>query len=187
MDVKALWHDVKFSLRHLNDFSRCAIVSDAKFLSLWSTIAEPFLEPGASFLHGITFGGHPVSCAVALANLDVFESEDLVGRVRGYEAEFRSALESLADLPIVGEIRGMGYFYGIELVKDQGTKESFDDDESERLLRGVLEECCRFEFDRRGNLLDVDPRPDRSVCRGCDEPAAGLSTGLFLDDHASAQ
>ena len=44
MDVKALWHDLKFSLRHLNDFSRCAIVSDAKFLSLWSTIAEPFLD-----------------------------------------------------------------------------------------------------------------------------------------------
>jgi len=44
MDVKALWHDVKFSLRHLNDFSRCAIVSDAKFLSLWSAIAEPFLD-----------------------------------------------------------------------------------------------------------------------------------------------
>jgi len=101
-------------------------------------IAEPFLEPGASFLHGITFGGHPVSCAVALANLDLFEREQLAGRVRTHEAEFRAALESLADLPIVGEIRGMGYFYGIELVKDPVTRETFDDDESERLLRGVL-------------------------------------------------
>jgi adenosylmethionine-8-amino-7-oxononanoate aminotransferase len=126
-------------------------------------IAEPFLEPGASFLHGITFGGHPVSCAVALANLDVFESEDLVGRVRGYEAEFRSALESLADLPIVGEIRGMGYFYGIELVKDQGTKESFDDDESERLLRGVLTPkllelglICRAD-DRGDPVIQLSP------------------------------
>ena len=44
MDAKALWHDLKFSLRHLNDFSRCAIVSDAKFLSLWSAIAEPFID-----------------------------------------------------------------------------------------------------------------------------------------------
>jgi hypothetical protein len=44
MDAKALWHDLKFSLRHLNDFSRCAIVSDAKFLSIWSAIAEPFID-----------------------------------------------------------------------------------------------------------------------------------------------
>jgi adenosylmethionine-8-amino-7-oxononanoate aminotransferase len=126
-------------------------------------IAEPFLEPGASFLHGITFAGHPVSCAVALANLDVFESEDLVGRVRRYEPEFRSALESLGDLPIVGEIRGMGYFYGIELVKDQDTKESFDDDESERLLRGVLTPkllelglICRAD-DRGDPVIQLSP------------------------------
>ena len=126
-------------------------------------IAEPFLEPGASFLHGITFGGHPVSCAVALANLDVFESEDLVGRVRGNEPEFRSALESLGDLPIVGEVRGMGYFYGIELVKDQGTKESFDDEESERLLRGVLTPrllelglICRAD-DRGDPVIQLSP------------------------------
>ena len=59
-------------------------------------IAEPFLEPARSFLHGITFGGHPVSCAVALANLDVFESEDLVDRVLTNEDEFRAALETLA-------------------------------------------------------------------------------------------
>jgi hypothetical protein len=126
-------------------------------------IAEPFLEPGASFLHGITFGGHPVSCAVALANLDVFESESLVDRVRGYEPEFRSALESLGDLPIVGEIRGMGYFYGIELVKDQGTKESFDDEESERLLRGALTPkllelglICRAD-DRGDPVIQLSP------------------------------
>jgi adenosylmethionine-8-amino-7-oxononanoate aminotransferase len=126
-------------------------------------IAEPFLEPGASFLHGITFAGHPVSCAVALANLDLFESEDLVGRVRAYEPEFRSALESLGDLPIVGEVRGMGYFYGIELVKDRDTKESFDDDESERLLRGVLTPkllelglICRAD-DRGDPVIQLSP------------------------------
>jgi adenosylmethionine-8-amino-7-oxononanoate aminotransferase len=146
-------------------------------------VAEPFLEPGASFLHGITFAGHPVSCAVALANLDVFESEDLVGRVRGYEQEFRSALESLADLPIVGEIRGMGYFYGIELVKDQGTKESFDDDESERLLRGVLTPkllelglICRAD-DRGDPVIQLSPPlvagPDQF-----DEIVAAIRTAL---------
>jgi adenosylmethionine-8-amino-7-oxononanoate aminotransferase len=146
-------------------------------------IAEPFLEPGASFLHGITFAGHPVSCAVALANLDVFESEDLVGRVRTNEPEFRSALESLGDLPIVGEIRGMGYFYGIELVKDQDTKESFDDDESERLLRGVLTPkllelglICRAD-DRGDPVIQLSPPlvagPDQF-----DEIVAAIRTAL---------
>jgi adenosylmethionine-8-amino-7-oxononanoate aminotransferase len=126
-------------------------------------IAAPFLEPGASFLHGITFGGHPVSCAVALANLDVFESERLVDRVLTYEPEFRAALDTLADLPIVGDIRGMGYFYGIELVKDPVTRETFDDDEAERLLRGVLTPklfdqglICRAD-DRGDPVIQLSP------------------------------
>ena len=81
-------------------------------------IAEPFLEPTSSFLHGITFGGHPVSCAVALANLDVMEAEDLPGRVRSLEGEFKGALDTLLDLPIVSEVRGKGFFYGIEMSKN---------------------------------------------------------------------
>jgi adenosylmethionine-8-amino-7-oxononanoate aminotransferase len=101
-------------------------------------LVEPFLHGSASFLHGITFAGHPVSSAVALANLDIFESEDLLGHVRANQGAFRAMLDGLSDLPIVGEIRGDGYFYGIELVKDKTTRESFDDDESERLLRGFL-------------------------------------------------
>ena len=75
------------------------------------------------FPHGYTFGGHPVSCAVALANLDIFEREDLLGHVLRNENALRQTLERLYDLPIVGDIRGDGYFYGIELVKDKGTKE----------------------------------------------------------------
>jgi adenosylmethionine-8-amino-7-oxononanoate aminotransferase len=101
-------------------------------------IIEPFLKDTAMFAHGYTFGGHPVSCAVALANLDIFEREDLNGHVRRNEDAFRGTLEKLYDLPIVGDVRGDGYFYGIELVKDKTTKETFDDDESERLLRGFL-------------------------------------------------
>ena len=80
---------------------------------------EPFLKDTSTFLHGITFGGHPVSCAVALANLDVFEKEDLLGHVLSTEDAFRATLNKLNDLPIVGEVRGDGYFYGIELVKDK--------------------------------------------------------------------
>ncbi len=71
------------------------------------------------FAHGFTFGAHPVAAAVALANLDIFEREDLCGRVREHEARFRETLEGLRDLPIVGDVRGAGYFCAIELVKDR--------------------------------------------------------------------
>jgi len=101
-------------------------------------LMEPFLSGKTSFLHGITFAGHPVSSAVALANLDVFEREGLLEHVRSNEDAFRATLEKLLDLPIVGEVRGDGYFYGIELVKDQSSRETFTDEESERLLRGFL-------------------------------------------------
>ena len=106
------------------------LVSDA--------LMEPFSSGTTTFLHGITFAGHPVSAAMALANLDIFEKEDLLGNVRANQSAFRATLEKLCDLPIVGDVRGDGYFYGIELVKDKATRETFTDDESERLLRGFL-------------------------------------------------
>ncbi len=102
-------------------------------------LAEPFLErPDASFLHGITFGGHPVSCAVALTNLDAFAAEQVLDHVRANEAELHVRLDGLRDLPIVGDVRGAGYFWALELVRDQATRERFAVDESDRLLRGYL-------------------------------------------------
>jgi adenosylmethionine-8-amino-7-oxononanoate aminotransferase len=101
-------------------------------------LAEPFLSGTASFAHGFTFAGHPVSCAVAMANLDIFDKEDLLAHVREHEGELRAGLESLADIPIVGDVRGAGFFQAIELVKDRDTRESFTDEESESLLRGFL-------------------------------------------------
>ena len=101
-------------------------------------VYEPFAHGQVSFPHGYTFGGHPVSAAVALENLDIFEEEGLLANVRENSPVFRSTLEKLTDLPIVGDVRGDGYFFGIELVKDKATKETFDDEESERLLRGFL-------------------------------------------------
>jgi adenosylmethionine-8-amino-7-oxononanoate aminotransferase len=126
-------------------------------------LMEPFSTGHATFLHGVTFAGHPVSCAVAMANLDVFEKEDLLGNVRANEAAFRATLEKLYDLPIVGNIRGDGYFYGIEMVKDKETRETFDDDESERLLRGFLSTAlfdagliCRAD-DRGDPVIQLSP------------------------------
>jgi hypothetical protein len=122
-------------------------------------LMEPFLNAGASFQHGFTFAGHPVSCAVALANLDVFEGEQILQHVQSTEAAFRSALEGLYDLPIVGNVRGAGFFYGIELVKDKQTRESFNDEESERLLRGYLSGAL-FEA---GLICRADDRGDPVV------------------------
>lgn len=99
---------------------------------------EPFNDGKTSFPHGYTFGGHPVSAAVSLANLDIFEREGLNEHVKTNAPIFRSTLEKLLELPIVGDVRGEGFFYGIELVKDKQTRETFNDDEAERLLRGFL-------------------------------------------------
>jgi adenosylmethionine-8-amino-7-oxononanoate aminotransferase len=126
-------------------------------------IANEFLAHDEAFLHGITYGGHPVSCAVALANLDIMEREDLMGHVQANEDGFRAVLEGLRDLPIVGDVRGMGYFYGIELVKDTATKATFTDDEAELLLRGVLTPTliengllCRAD-DRGDPVIQLSP------------------------------
>jgi adenosylmethionine-8-amino-7-oxononanoate aminotransferase len=119
-------------------------------------VYEPFAEGTTMFAHGSTFAGHPVAAAVALANLDVFEREDLCGHVRAKEGEFRAALESLYDIPIVGDVRGDGYFHAIELVKDKETKETFNAEESEALLRGFLS----GELYRRGLICRTDDRGD---------------------------
>jgi adenosylmethionine-8-amino-7-oxononanoate aminotransferase len=119
-------------------------------------IAEPFMHGTEMFTHGLTFAGHPVAAAVAMANLDVFEREDICGHVRRKEGEFRAMLDGLRDIPIVGDVRGDGFFHAIELVKDQGTKEGFSDEESEWLLRGFLS----GELFRRGLICRADDRGD---------------------------
>ncbi|MCU4183557.1 aspartate aminotransferase family protein [Acidiferrimicrobium sp. IK] len=133
-------------------------------------LMEPFLTGDASFSHGFTFGGHPVSTAVALANLDLFEKEDIIGGADRRAGAFRAVLDGLRDLPIVGDVRGEGYFYGIELVKDKGTKESFNDEESEHLLRGFLS----------GALFDAG-----LICRADDrgDPVIQLAPPLICDQE----
>jgi adenosylmethionine-8-amino-7-oxononanoate aminotransferase len=133
-------------------------------------LMEPFLEHEASFAHGITFGGHPVSAAVALANLDIFEREDLLEHVRTNEPAFRATLDKLTELPIVGDIRGAGYFYGIELVRDKATKQTFSHEEAEHLLRGFMSPAL-FEA---GLICRADDRGD---------PVIQLSPPLICDQQ----
>ena len=136
-------------------------------------VAEPFLEGHSSFIHGFTFAGHPISCAVSMANIDVMENEGTLENVKAHEGEFRAMLESLRDIPIVGDVRGAGYFHAIELVKDRGrpgasgrgssgaptageTYAQFSDEESETLLRGFLS----GELFKRGLICRADDRGD---------------------------
>ncbi len=125
-----------------------AIVSDKVF--------EPFAQGTSTFLHGVTFGGHPIASAVALANIAVFEEEGILENVREHEGTFRAMLESLRDLPIVGDVRGAGYFHAIELVRDRETKQTFSHEESETLLRGYLSN----ELFDRGLICRADDRGD---------------------------
>src|SRR3954452_21708322 len=113
---------------------------------------EPFAQGKTSFLHGITFGGHPIAAAVAMANLDVFENEGLLEHVRENEGDLRAMLESLRDIEIVGDVRGAGYFHAIELVPDRDTKHHFTHEQSELLIRGYLSE----EMFRRGLICRAD-------------------------------
>ena len=120
-------------------------------------VIEPFFqESTTAFTHGITFGGHPLSCAIALANLDVFEREDLVGRSQRLGPELRERCEQLLEEhPMVGDVRGDGYFYSLELVKDKETKETFAPAERDQLIKKFLTPRARelgvyMRFDDRG-------------------------------------
>jgi adenosylmethionine-8-amino-7-oxononanoate aminotransferase len=126
-------------------------------------VAEPFIEDPNLFLHGQTFGGHPVCCAVANANLDILEREDLCSNVLANEARFTQLLDGLRDIPLVGDVRGDGYFRAIELVSDQATKGSFTPDEAQWLLRGYLSPrlyeaglICRAD-DRAEPVITLSP------------------------------
>jgi len=155
---------------YMPDIITCAKGLTSGFVPMGAMIArdflmKPFLKEDKMFLNGVTYGGHPVACAAALANLEVFENEKVLENVRNNEELFKSELEKLYELPIVGDIRGVGYFYGIELVKNKETKESFTEEEAEEIL---------FKF--------VSPRLFEAglICRADDrgEPVIQLSPPL---------
>jgi len=164
------------------DLVTCAKGLSSAYASIGAVIAadrvvEPFLGDSASassapggvdarvgaatstFTHGITFGGHPVQCAIALKNIEIMKRERVVENVRDKGADFKATLSQLLDLPIVGDLRGTGFFYALELVKDKETRETFTEDECETLLRGFLSPAL-FE---RGLICRADDRGDPVV------------------------
>jgi adenosylmethionine-8-amino-7-oxononanoate aminotransferase len=150
------------------DLMTCAKGLSSSYASIGAVIAtdrvfEPFLAASSMFSHGITFGGHPVACAISLKNIEIIKRERMIEGVLEHEDAFRRTLEQLLDLPIVGDVRGAGFFYSLELVKDRDTRESFDADECEWLLRGFLSHrllehglICRQD-DRGDPVIQLSP------------------------------
>jgi adenosylmethionine-8-amino-7-oxononanoate aminotransferase len=122
-------------------------------------VAAPFLEERAAFMHGLTFGGHPVQAAIALKNLEIMRREQVVEHARQSEEALRERLAQLLELPIAGDLRGAGFLWALELVKDKETRTSFAHDEAETLLRGFLSNRL-FE---RGLICRADDRGDPVV------------------------
>jgi adenosylmethionine-8-amino-7-oxononanoate aminotransferase len=143
------------------DIVCCAKGLSSSYAAIGAVVAtdrvmEPFLSDTSMFSHGVTFGGHPVMCAIALKNIEIMKRERIMEGVLEHEGALRSTLEQLLDLPIVGDVRGTGFFYAIELVKDSETRETFSDEECEWLLRGFLSSRM-FE---RGLICRADDRGD---------------------------
>jgi len=150
------------------DLMTCAKGLSSAYASIGAVIAadhvvEPFLDDAATFAHGITFGGHPVQCAIALKNIEIMKRERIVENVSDNGDAFRATLSQLLDLPIAGDLRGTGFFYALELVKDKETRESFSHEECETLLRGFLSPrlfekglICRAD-DRGDPVIQISP------------------------------
>ena len=146
------------------DIVTCAKGLSSSYAAIGAVVAtdrvmEPFLDASSMYTHGITFGGHPVMSAIALKNIEIMKRERIMEHVLGNEDAFRSTLAQLLDLPICGDLRGTGYFYALELVKDKETRETFSDEECETLLRGFLSPRL-FE---KGLICRADDRGDPVV------------------------
>jgi adenosylmethionine-8-amino-7-oxononanoate aminotransferase len=150
------------------DMITCAKGLSSAYASIGAVVAsdrviEPFMGETAMYAHGITFGGHPVQCAIALKNLEIMKRARIVENVRDNGGAFRATLEQLLDLPIAGDLRGTGFFYALELVKNKETRETFTDEECETLLRGFLSPqlfekglICRAD-DRGDPVIQISP------------------------------
>jgi adenosylmethionine-8-amino-7-oxononanoate aminotransferase len=146
------------------DLITCAKGLSSAYAAIGAVVAadrvmEPFLEDRSTFMHGITFGGHPVMAAIALKNIEILRRDRVVEHVAETQDAFRATLAQLLELPLVGDLRGTGFFYALELVKDKETRETFAAEESETLLRGFLS----GELFARGLICRADDRGDPVV------------------------
>ena len=103
-----------------------------------SRVIDPLTEGSGKVLrHGITFAGHPLSAAIALKSIEIFERDQVLENVRSMETHLHKRMEELRSLPIVGDIRGAGFFWAVEMVKDADDTR-LDQAERDTLIRGFL-------------------------------------------------
>jgi adenosylmethionine-8-amino-7-oxononanoate aminotransferase len=144
-------------------------------------VAPLYDDPKRPLVHGITFGGHPLCAAISLKNLEIFERDGVFENVRALEGHLEDRMRELASLPIVGDVRGCGFFWAVVLVGDANRR--FDDDERERLLRGFLfgrllqAGMIARPDDRGDSVVQVAP-PLISSAEQLDEMVDGLADVL---------
>jgi adenosylmethionine-8-amino-7-oxononanoate aminotransferase len=131
-------------------------------------VASPFTSGAETYMHGLTFSGHPLATSVGIAALDVYEREGVLANVSALEPGLRRGLDELRRIPLVGDVRGAGFFWAIELVRDARSKETFEAAEADWLLRDMLS----ARFHELGLLCRLDDRGD---------PVVQLSPPLVAD------
>lgn len=132
-------------------------------------MAAPFVTGGETYMHGLTYSGHPLTTAIADKVLEIYERDEVFENVKSLAPRFQAGLEELRRIPLVGDVRGMGFFWALEMVKDRQTKELFDADEADWLLRKELSK----HMDNLGLLCRLDDRG---------EPVIQLSPPLVADE-----
>jgi adenosylmethionine-8-amino-7-oxononanoate aminotransferase len=135
-------------------------------------MGETLRQHAPMFMHGSTFGGHPVSAAVASENIRIIEREGLLENVRNLEGYFEGELRRLAERhPIVKEIRGMGFFWAVEVKAERADGTPLEGDEYQRYFKGVVSRkllegglICRFD-DKDEPVIQFSPAlvADREV------------------------
>ena len=145
-------------------------------------VAAPFYEADRVLLHAVTFGGHPVSAAICLRNLEIFARDRVLENVRANEPYLAKRMQALRELPIVGDIRGGGYFWAAEMVPD-GADGRFDADQRAELIRRfmparLLEAGLLARADDRGDVVVQVAPPLISDRQVLDEVVTGLEAVL---------
>ena len=126
-------------------------------------VAEPFVTGQAFYNHGTTYSGHPVSAAIGTKVIDIYERENVLDNVRANEPFLQERLRELLRVPLVGDVRGAGHFFALEMVKDRDSKQTFEGEEADWLLRRVLSArlyenglLCRLD-DRGDPVIQISP------------------------------
>ena len=120
-------------------------------------IYDVISEPGAMFLHGMTYSGHPAAAAAALANIDLLERDQIPQTVQTTGKIFENALRDLSDLGIVGDVRGSHFMMGIEFVKNKDTKEPFTPEDNIGLKIAQATQKRGLIARPLGNILILSP------------------------------